>query len=1228
MARRVRTAGLLTVCLLAAAAAVWFAADGSSRWSGDLLGTDPEATGTARSEAPGLAATGTRHLVTAQRAEGGLGGTVRRDGVPVPAEVAVYRLADVPWGASAEGSDPGNWHNSARPAAMGEPVAVVRADGDGRFEIRDLPGGHYRVVAAGKERRGACRHVFLPGVGRRVDIDIHLAPGGAGLRGTVRFEDGRPWRGRVLATPTWDRRWFEGPLPGDPPGVPTDDEGRFELRALPYGPLRVQAIDALGVRILSPRVWVPYETSLEIVVRNPDTWVDVRVVASPGGQPIPSALVLATGYSRYPAPDAFLAVTTDAEGHARVPTGNDDLWLHVEAPGWANADVQLPAGPPQTVISLARVATVSGRVVDARDKAPVAGLSVSIGTSCFAITDAAGHFELHAAPAGPRVLDCRGDGWRPLALAGRIDGGWPVTVLAGSTATVELEAWRGVVVRGRVVGPDDAPVAGAAVTAHRRKGENAQEAVEGSATTDAVGAFEIAGLAPGVEHTFLAKAPGYALASSESWGGSAEAPPEGPVLRLRPPRRIDVHVTDERGSALPGVRVALRGGEALWTYVMTGDDGWARVGGLSRERLHVWARCGGRAVHDQTVEPAPDDTTVSESIEITLGEGDDIAGRVLWRDGTPAVAIEVTLGPRGKTDRSDADGAFRFDFVPAGTCTLKAAFGSGEEAIATERTVTPGMRAVELRLDAPPPIPAPKVTLTVLDGAGLPVAWARILRRTKGGTDKEQSVTSGLAEVAAGWERLVVQGALASTGAPLPVGPLELGPHDGTSTRLTVTLPPEAAVEGFVVAEAGAPLGGVRLTAGPSASHSDALGRFRLGGLGHGEVRVEVDPPVSHLRQTATFTAGTQAAEIRVRRAAEVVLSVVDPRGVPVAGAPVAWERTDAAAGADPDASGDAKTDARGEVRPARLDPAGRYTLRARPASDDQELLLTTVHDWAPVDTTLALAEGLRVEGVVMDARGAPVEGARINAAQGDTHVSATTDAQGRFVLRRLDPGSVRVVAWLGDDDFDPWIQESQVVRELEGEPIDVAAGTSGLRLTLDVAPPLRFVLSGVSADDVALEEAGATAYLRPEAGEEDASGWCSELSADFRGRFDNPAPGARYTLWIPGLPGGRYVLEPGLVSRDAPYRITARRGGSVRGVIHADPGVTIGGVYAHCRGAYLAGTLGEHGTFEIRGLPPGPIEIEVDGRFEAEGVEIDIQASATAQVGGSVTLNLRRDGN
>jgi protocatechuate 3,4-dioxygenase beta subunit len=371
---------------------------------------------------------------------------------------------------------------------------------------------------------------------------------------------------------------------------------------------------------------------------------------------------------------------------------------------------------------------------------------------------------------------------------------------------------------------------------------------------------------------------------------------------------------------------------------------------------------------------------------IRLDRGAAIAGRVLWPDGSPAEGAEVTVAQTPEDRRgwrwkgaeqgatADGDGRFRVTGLTESACLVVAGLAPVAQVLGSEK-----------ELDE--------------DGHEGPR-----------------------------WE--------ARAEEVLPGGPEVL---------LTLTAPID--IVGRVVDDTGAPVTSFRVNASPEgernpwgrgggevqATVEDAEGRFTLSGArpgawtldaeasGHGslspEVRVEIPQ--------------TEPVLLVLPRGATVSGRVVDPLGAPVANARVRratgeerwWGR------------GGVETDELGAFELTDLSPRA-YELTAD--HEDWAKSLPQLLELAPADAVeglvLTLREGATITGQVLDERGEPLPGQGIHWGTGAANPGMAfgsedellSDADGRFVLERVDPGEVTVVATLSREAMEEMMREAE----------------------------------------------------------------------------------------------------------------------------------------------------------------------------------------------------------
>ena len=435
------------------------------------------------------------------------------------------------------------------------------------------------------------------------------------------------------------------------------------------------------------------------------------------------------------------------------------------------------------------------------------------------------------------------------------------------------------------------------------------------------------------------------------------------------------------------------------------------------------------------------------------------------------------------------------------------------------------------------------------------------------------------------------RGRVHASGGPPPAGTVvvaSLAPLDASDARAALEGPPGAAPR--------------------PATRPDAAGAFELDGLPLGRVRLWARAP-GHV--------WTHSAEVEVRRdealeeielalrpagaEARITGRVLDPAGVPVAGARVTWmdPETYDPTSVECDAGGRFQVDVHASVAHglAALDPGGRFgpspRVRAAPGEADVVLTLTPRREFA-----------LRV---VDAADGAPLEGASCLAVIADDHADSLdqpwrkTDAEGRVeLLARAAAFAVYVSAdgfaraELGPLEPDALPVEALEVRlerpdVLRGRVLHGGTGVPGAKIELvrDLGERSREVQVGFPSryDSV----------------------WRSSES-DAEGRFAlevrEVEPDERYALLVmaEGFAQAELVLDALDTSPEAePVEVELVRGGSVEGRVLVHPGRSAEGVVV----GLSRGDGKPHfvrsdaaGAFRVEHLTPGPWRIEDRSEF------------------------------
>jgi RNA polymerase sigma factor (sigma-70 family) len=347
---------------------------------------------------------------------------------------------------------------------------------------------------------------------------------------------------------------------------------------------------------------------------------------------------------------------------------------------------------------------------------------------------------------------------------------------------------------------------------------------------------------------------------------------------------------------------------------------------------------------------------------------------------------------------------------------------------------------------------------------------------------------------------------------------------------------------------------------------------------------------------------------------------VIDVRGTPVAGARVRLLGTPA---------GEQVID-----KPQTewtTDPGGRFTFHA---ADDAvlEALRGNARGWARLDGDVSITRQLTITlgdapardatitGRAIDAGGAPVADVLVRAAPAGldpgtrSTAFATTGADGGFTLAGLDRLAYNLAAEA--EDHAPAALD------------DVAGGTHGVTLMLDGGLPLAGeVIDGEGKPSPAytllvFRRAGAARRLV-----------IARSIVDPRGRFEIRVARADYELvaaasgWAPSAPTHASAGATDI-------RLTLSPGATLRGVVVASGDgkpIAYARIMREANGGGAsaqpsnAGTVSRpDGTFELTGIPPGPLSISIAAGDYNPRIEAGMTAADGATLG-PLTISLTR---
>ncbi len=388
----------------------------------------------------------------------------------------------------------------------------------------------------------------------------------------------------------------------------------------------------------------------------------------------------------------------------------------------------------------------------------------------------------------------------------------------------------------------------------------------------------------------------------------------------------------------------------------------------------------------------------------------------------------------------------------------------------------------------------------------------------------------------------------------------------------------------------------------PREARTDASGRALVKAIPSGRhmLRVTADgyAPVWKAVPVGAASATPQQLTVELGGGAAVSGTVVDSRGAPVPGARVTPAPQARAFLPLADARWDGVVaDAEGRWRFERLEP-GSYRFTA---SGSQHAPGTSapvrVEGTSPVDgVVVSLGDSARLEGTVVDARGAPVPGAVVRVVLdeglGRTLARQTTvDSQGAFRMEDLPRKRVAVAAV-----HDAASSSTRYV--------DLSRDGAGVELVLDATGVVRGRVefaNGESVGEAVIVAEPASALVR------------GRVESTLRGKHVTVAdPGGRFE--VRGLVHGTYLLRaaaPGtpLHQRVAwmgtPVRaetggsevvLRMRRGGSLSGQVRLEDGAVPSAFTVTLRGGSGTSFGGGDGRFQVNGIPAGEYTVFVSG--------------------------------
>ena len=883
----------------------------------------------------------------------------------------------------------------------------------------------------------------------------------------------------------------------------------------------------------------------------------------------------------------------------------------------------------EAALRLAKAASVTGNVIDEKTRRPIAGVRVSASSSSFLLrddirrrrarTDAKGKFRI--AGLAPRNYTVRASKteYLPVAMPGIVAG-------TSSPGSVAIALQKAAAVSGRVNDESGAPVAGARVRFARDS--NVRALIRGGpaaflgrpgVTTGPDGAFRIRGLAAEKNLTLEAAKPGYVTAKRH--GVTLKAGESIKDIALVVKRGLEARgrVVDSTGQPVAGAEIRLsraeRGGARFMFQIggmnrekadaTSGADGSFRVAGLEPGEYAVAVSRDGyapkRVPSAPVAEKGPNDWP-----PIVLAAGVPIAGVVRSSKGDPIVGAELYAFAEGisRNSRSDPEGRFRLDAFGGDRPVMISVRADGYGNL--QRRVTPSPEEIVLVLktsgtirgrveDAATNRPVTDFTASYTESQGGFAGGMRIMI-SQGESEKPFQSADGsfeLADVPPGkWNVRATSPGY----RPAEVSGIEIGEGE-TKEGVVVGLKKGGVISGRVLdprrgtgvanasvswsegSDASSMGPGMAVLArldggGATAATTDADGRFRFDGLPAGKITLSAEHP-DFLEVSKQVDLGDEATvDLTLALGGAISGTVVSKDGqTPIPGAQVLLRDQGGSYSMNDDST---RADGSGNFSFEHL-KAGRYGVSARSNAGTTAWKDVVLGDNQRQDgVLLEMTTGATVLGTVSGLPPGRVGGVRVFASTRDYQDSAVTGDAGRFTLRDVPPGVLRLQASTGFPSMRSTSKNLDVPEGATEVPVEIVfEGTSRLA-------------GRVTRGDLPIANAFVSATPDPPM----ATGGRASDQTDEDGRYA-----------IEGLSDGNYQVR--VSGQSSSYRKDFAVLGDTNGDITL-PTLTISGVVTDAasneplEGAFVQAETGRERT----GVPARYTETDSRGFYSLDGVD------------------------
>lgn len=908
-------------------------------------------------------------------------------------------------------------------------------------------------------------------------LSLLALPATAAITGIVMTNDGQPVAGiraSIFASESSEARMTRL-LSASPDRVPlatvqTDAKGNFSLPS-PKEPVVDLRIEGRGYEPESRRVESDEDTGAIVLTKR-----EMRSgTITAGGKPVPNATVVVSyGGAQYVA-------KTDEQGRYEAPDLKRATSIHVIHHDYAIDEPALLTGPPAPAAlnrTLSPGVAISGKVVSADGKTPVAKATVYVNNWPLAASGDDGTFTIAHAPAKWTSLSARSG-----AMSAQR------AYAADKTFTLKLE--KSATISGRITDTKSKlPVAGASVALVTGRGMMMVITGDGlSAMTDAKGVYSIP--APAGQYMLLLSHPAFEAQNAQvSVTTAQQLSRDYSMAQLA--RASGVVVDEEKRPVVAASIAPEAAGTDMRSFmpmrfmqsqrnVVSGPDGRFSIRMQPDSDLRLRAtKKGLPQTRSDALHLAAGER--KSGIVLTIPSGVAVSGRITDADGKGISGVAVTTAEA--TDGGGRGGVMRRIFTTGmqredddttvttasdGTFTMRLKegtydFGFKREGYApktmrAQNVAASGTNRIETTLD-----PAVEITGRVSrGGVGVPDVMINVIGEGSNMimTGPDGSFTIG--GLAAGPVRVMfmkdaefiqenrnLTAPARDVAIDVPAGGFIAGRVVEKGTRKPIT----SFQAGISLSGGG---GGMMIMRPPQLqSFTSDDGSFRLEHIPAGSVNLVANAPgYTSTRMTVDVAEGKTVSDVVLELDAGVRLTgkITGPNGSPLSDARVNVAISPTGGFARTGAQRNAVTDANGEYSLDSLEPGEETIEISHPKYIGTSRTVTLKGREVRLD--VQLSGGQRVTGVVVTESGMPVPDADIEAfSAGGSPRGARSNANGSFEFESLAPARYRFTA------------SKQGYLEGSEDDVDVSAGAP-LRLVLRTGGTIYGHVTGLSETEL-----------------------------------------------------------------------------------------------------------------------------------------------------------------